>query len=174
MISCVCYSTSDPPCDHCILEALPFSGVDLNEDTDTNQYVDFHERVKMLLDQKDTFVFHESIPDIFHSHQEFDPDYNFYSDTKLNCRYFTVDDYLEHEPKTHLQIICLNIRSAVQNLEKLKVMFNNQIDLCPIIALTETWFNDHTQSLYQIEGFNGFHTVRPNNKRGGGVLRSLN
>ena len=166
MTSCVCESTPAPPCGLCIRETLPFCDADLSEGSDTTQCTDLNDRLKRILDHNETFLFHESLGDIFHNHQEFDPDFNFYSNINLNCRYFTVDEYLNDDQ--NLQIICLNIRSAAKNLEKLPTMFDNQLERCPIIALTETWFNNYTRSIYQIEGFKGFHTVRAN-RRGGGV-----
>ena len=117
MTSCVCESTPVPPCGLCIREALPFCDADVSEGSATTQCTDLNDRLKRILDHNETFLFHESLGDIFHNHQEFDPDFNFYSNINLNCRYFTVDEYLNDDQ--NLQIICLNIRSAAKNLEKL-------------------------------------------------------
>ena len=124
--------------------------------------------LKTLLEQE-IFSPYEPLKDIFSDHQEFDPDYNYYNTITLNCNYFLEEDYLDQKVKQNLQLICINIRSAVKNLIQLTTMLADVFDFCPIIALTETWFNLFNSNLYQIRGYDGFHTIRTNNKRGGGV-----
>ena len=115
--------------------------------------------LKTLLEQE-IFSPYEPLKDIFSDHQEFDPDYNYYNTSNLNCNYFS-EDYLDQKVKQNLQLICINIRSAVKNLIKLTTMLADVFDFCPIIALTETWFNSFNSNLYQIRGYDGFHTIRP-------------
>ena len=146
----------------------PFPNGDLFPDVGVSLWPKDQNVLNTLLEQK-PFTLYESAKDIFSDHQEIDPDFNFYNTINLSCNYFSEEEYLNHRATKNFQIICINIRSAVKNLEKLTTLMDGVLDFCPIIALAETWLSSYNSDLYQLNGYDSFNTVRTKNKTGGGV-----
>merc|ERR1711867_139602 len=69
----------------------------------------------------------------------------------------------------HLQLSNFNARSLNANFDKIET-YISQLDFrFDIIAVSETWFSEHTQiQVFNIEGYN-VHYVSRNDGRGGGV-----
>ena len=105
-----------------------------------------------------------------------DPDSNLFNgihaniDSSLQSKLQTIDEYNTStifSPNSCLSILNHNIRSLNCNGDSF-IGFINTIQHQPdVIVLTETWLSDDNKSIYNIEGFTAYHTIR--NTRGGGV-----
>lgn len=67
----------------------------------------------------------------------------------------------------YLNVIHINIRSLQKNFDGLKSFLSCLPKPPDIIALTETWLQEHTKHLYSMEGYDSFHLVRTNREHGG-------
>ena len=116
----------------------------------------------------------ENLDDIGPFNSEIDPDQNLLTDSKLKCAYYTFQSFdaylLETLPKEtlNLTLLCVNIRSAPRNLEKLDMLIDQCIFKPRVIGITETWLNESNQDLYHLNNYNSVNSVRTN-KKGGGV-----
>ena len=147
-------------CSMCIGKMLPFYDEDI-ENTDTNLLpFDVTDSMK--------FEFIETLNNFQEREMELDPDYNLYGNINMECVYQEVEDFRTTNGN-NMRLVCMNIRSAPKNIEQFNILMDPVFGYCPIIALTETWFNPDSAKLYFINDFAGFHTCRPPNKRGGGV-----
>lgn len=109
-------------------------------------------------------------------YSKYDSDTNFLKLPKLDCKYYSIDNLNklmnDNEKRTNtLSVLHLNIQelnphfdSFLTNLHLIKHSF-------PIIALTETWLNEHSYNLFNINGYTAVHTGRENvGPRGGGGI----
>ena len=70
---------------------------------------------------------------------------------------------------TDLLLLNFNIRSIGANLDTFNCftnLLNKKID---IHSFSESWLNDNNKNLYTIEGYEAFHNVRCDGRRGGGL-----
>ena len=71
------------------------------------------------------------------------------------------------ESKRSFNILHLNIRSLQKNCDNLTSLINCLTYPPHIIALSETWLKDSTQHLYNLEGYEAYHTCRTDREHGG-------
>ena len=166
---CMCVNVSKQECPYCLTKLFPFYNVDIDKNSEV-------ELPKCSVAQMDRFDFIENECDIQDWEMDFDVDYNLYGNFNLDCVYQETEALRNLESK-EAKLLCLNIRSAPKNLEQLKlaqVLLEPVLESCPVISLTETWFNADTANLYFLNGFYGFHVYRPSCRRGGGVSIYVN
>lgn len=73
-----------------------------------------------------------------------------------------------------LSIFHLNIRSINAHLDE-TIAFLESINFkFNALCFSESWLNENNKHLYHIEGYNSFHSLRPNNKTGGGLSTFIN
>ena len=163
---CICKDVNTRDCSRCVGMLLPFYNDNIDQSNGSVPY-------QLSVTQTDEFEFFENMNSIQECEIELDPDYNLYGNIKIDCEYQEVEDFRVTDT-TKARIVCLNIRSAPKNMEQFKILMDPVLQYCPIIALTETWFNSVTAELYFLRDFSGFHVCRPSNKRGGGVSIYIN
>ena len=98
-------------------------------------------------------------------------------DTNSLSRYFNFQEYNSATDllgKSYLNIIHLNIRSLHKNCGSLKSLLTCLPKLPDVIALTETWLQEHTKHLYSLEGYTPFHLVRTDREHGGITIYTKN
>ena len=108
---------------------------------------------------------------------EMDPDINYYN-SQCNANLNSCDYYLENsfnKKVTELEIddrafslLHSNIRSAVQNIDKLDSYLSTLNHKFSIVALSESWLKNHNHELYGLSGYRSEHQYRTH-KGGGGV-----
>ena len=102
-----------------------------------------------------------------------DPDENYFENgesvSSAQCNYFSFQEYndLQKNSKNSISIICYNVRSLNANKDSFFAMLNSLESYPEILILTETWYTN--DSIIEINGFVGFHTLRGNQRRSGGV-----
>jgi exonuclease III len=105
-----------------------------------------------------------------------DPDIHFFSGTKFNsnhCEYYSENDfnkmcYENDYANNSLSLFHVNVRSIPKNKSNLDNYLALLTHNFEFIGLTETWLNDQTCNLFNLNGYNSHHYCRPV-KRGGGV-----
>lgn len=93
-----------------------------------------------------------------------------HQDINSLSKYFSFDEYsaaIDSLDNNYLNIIHINIRSLHKNFDSLKSFLICLPKTPDIIALTETWLQEHTKHLYSIEGYDSYHLVRTNREHGG-------
>jgi len=99
-----------------------------------------------------------------------DPDKNISTnDEKLDCRYYTASEFNKSFPNSNnFSLYHVNLRSIPNNIDKL-TYFLEEINLrFNIIAISETWLQEHNTSLYNLRGYNHEYSIR-DKRIGGGV-----
>ena len=84
--------------------------------------------------------------------------------------YYNFEDYVSTITtlkNSYLNIIHINIRSIHKNFDVLKSVLNGLPKPPDVIAVTETWLQEHTKHLYSLEGYNSYHLVRTEREHGG-------
>jgi len=71
--------------------------------------------------------------------------------------------------KNDLKILNWNIRSLSAHFDELLAFLGCIKYEFDVISITESWLNEANQHLFKIDGYEAFHSLRPANKRGGGV-----
>ena len=102
---------------------------------------------------------------------DFDPDQNYFDlfQNSDQHNYYSVDEYNEKfvSSTSNLTIFNINIRSFFKNIEP-ALAFLSSISYFPdVIVLSETWLRESDVQFANIEGYDGFHTLRDG--RSGGV-----
>ena len=93
-----------------------------------------------------------------------------HQDINSLSKYFNFDEYsstVDSLDNNYLNIVHINIRSLHKNFDGLKSFLSCLPKTPDIIALTETWLQEHTKHLYSMEGYDSFHLVRNNREHGG-------
>ena len=102
-----------------------------------------------------------------------DPESNFFNSFTDLCSYYNVQEYINLNcSESDIYNFCLlnyNIRSFTKNGEVFKSLLSTFKTTPQVITLTETWANESTVSLCNIDTYNSHHTYRPGNARAGGV-----
>ena len=78
------------------------------------------------------------------------------------------NNYEESQSDGSLYMLNLNILSLPCNQDSLVDMLDTYVERLHIICLTETWLNQRTADIYNINGFKAINNFRKK-KRGGGV-----
>ena len=106
-----------------------------------------------------------------------DPDFNFFHDLNVTSgssvycseeKFRSLINTQNINSDTSLSFLHLNIRSVPKNLDKLQVYLHSLDFSFSFIGLSETWFNDTTRALYDLETYNQEAVFR-SDRRGGGV-----
>ena len=163
-------------CCECINVALPFSNVTSTDFANILIMENSHSCLDYDIDTNELQCLNlcENLDDIGPFNSEIDPDQNLLTDSKLKCAYYTFqsfDAYLLKElakETSNLTLLCVNIRSAPRNLEKLDMLIDQCIFKPRVIGITETWLNESNQDLYHLNNYKSVNSVRTN-KKGGGV-----
>lgn len=98
-------------------------------------------------------------------------------DTNTLSRYFNIEEYastVKSLGDNYISIIHVNIRSLHKNFDSLKSFLCALPNLPDVIALTETWLQEHTKHIYSIEGYTPFHLVRTDREHGGITVYTKN
>ena len=69
---------------------------------------------------------------------------------------------------TDLLLLNFNIRSIGANFDTYNCFTNLLNKEFDILSFSESWLNDNNKNLYTIEGYEAFHNVRCNGRRGRG------
>ena len=85
---------------------------------------------------------------------------NYYDSNKFNAQNFN--------NVNNFSIINLNIRSITANIDGFNAFINTLNVKFDIITFTESWLNNSTKNLINIDGYYSLHSLRPVN-RGGGI-----
>ena len=86
-------------------------------------------------------------------------------------KYYQINQYnqLNINPHSDLLLLSFNIRSLSANFD----LFNGFSHLLDkkfdIMCFTESWLKDSNKCIYNMEGYNDFHNLRNNDRRGGGI-----
>ena len=78
-------------------------------------------------------------------------------------------DKLSMNSDTDLLILNFNIRSIGANFDTFNCFTNLLNKKFDILSFSKSWLNDNNKNLYTIEGYDAFHNVRCNGRRGGGL-----
>ena len=117
------------------------------------------------MNQDNDNIFNDIDPEINHFAEIF-PDLNnsehsYYSIDKFNENCFTnVND---------LNIIHCNIRSLYAHHDEFLALLSVFRVKFYILCFSESWLTDATIQLINFQGYQSFHSMRPINKRGGGI-----
>ena len=93
-----------------------------------------------------------------------------HTDTTSLSKYYNLDSYTQtthHAPLPFTNIIHVNIRSIRKNFDHLKSLLHCLPKPPDVIAVTETWLQQHTKHMYEIEGYISFHLTRTIREQGG-------
>ena len=99
-----------------------------------------------------------------------DPDENYFEslnsqrESQGKCEYFTVSEFNKNFMNENV-IFNYNIRSFNSNSDSLFCLFQNVSTFPQILVLTETWFKP--KNCQTIQGYEGFHTTRTDQRSGG-------
>ena len=107
---------------------------------------------------------------------DIDPDLNFFNTIDgfaTNCNYHFQDSFVKeckhlNIKENSLSLLHQNIRSLPRNFTNFESYLSTLNLDFSIIGLTETWVNDNTYSLYDLEGYSSSFKYRTN-RSGGGV-----
>ena len=91
-------------------------------------------------------------------------------DVNSLSRYFSFEEYnsvTDTLGNNYLNIIHINIRSLHKNFDSLKSFLTCLPKPPDVIAVTETWLQEHTKHLYSIEHYTPIHLVRTDREHGG-------
>lgn len=103
--------------------------------------------------------------------ERYDPDINFMP--QISCEYFSDNDLMHFtSANMGLSLLHANVRSATRNLSTLLDTLHVTNSKFSILALTETWLNQHNFSTCDILGYTHIGTCRKHT-RGGGVSLHL-
>ena len=85
--------------------------------------------------------------------------------------YYNINNFneLKINSKTDLLLLNFNIRSLSANFDLFDgycSVLNKKFD---ILSFTESWLTNDNKQLYGISGFNDFHSLRNDGRRGGGI-----
>jgi len=96
--------------------------------------------------------------------------------TDSQSEYYDVDklNSIQCDGEFNFRLVCLNIRSLSSNYDEFLTFLQNIKHKFDVICLTESWLTDENCHLYQIDGYNAFHCLRRNGKRGGGISVYVN
>ena len=99
-----------------------------------------------------------------------DPDTNLATNShQLDCQYYTENTFnTKFPPSDKFSIFHVNMRSIPNNLDKLIYYLEGIQHTFNIIAISETWLQEHNKTLYNIRGYNHEYVIRTN-RVGGGV-----
>ena len=101
-----------------------------------------------------------------------DPDENYFSSDGPSIdgsvKYYSSGEYndmIQNFNSDYVSVITYNIRSFSANEETLFTLLDSLVSYPQIIVLTETWFSEDNK--FEINGYNGYHTVRSDRRSGG-------
>ena len=70
---------------------------------------------------------------------------------------------------TDLLLLNFNVRSIGSNFDIFNCFTNLLNKKFDILSFSDSWLNDNNEILYTIEGYDAFHNVRCDGRRGGGL-----
>ena len=70
---------------------------------------------------------------------------------------------------TDLLLLNFNIRSIGASFDTFNYFTNLLNKRFDILTFSESWLNDNNKNLYNIEGYDAFHNVQCDGRRGGGL-----
>lgn len=95
---------------------------------------------------------------------------NGHNDLTSLSKYYSIEKYnkyIKTTSQSYFNILHLNIRSLQKNFDNLTSLLECLATPPHIIALSETWLKDSTQHLYNLKGYEAYHTCRANREHGG-------
>ena len=95
---------------------------------------------------------------------------NGHTDLISLSKYYSIEEYnkyIKTVSQSYFNILHLNIRSLQKNFDNLTSLLECLANPTHIIALSETWLKDSTQHLYNLKGYEAYHTCRTNREHGG-------
>ena len=155
-------------------ESLPFHSID----TDEINYIYSHDTVS------------ETITEVYQKYKTFektnvnegsnvldwdlgiDPDVNFLNETKLQCGYYTNEEFnVRYNSIKGLLIIHFNARSLKCNVESISNFLDTLDVVADVIAVSETWLRPH-DDIHDVSmsGYNMYNTYRTTGLGGGTSL----
>ena len=88
-----------------------------------------------------------------------------------SSKYYEIEHYnkLEIDTNTDFSLLNFNIRSLSANFD----LFNGFLSLLDskfdVITFTESWLKENNKNLCIFDGYNEFHNLRTDGRRGGGI-----
>ena len=98
-----------------------------------------------------------------------DPDFNYFDNiVKDNtCLKYNSSSFNNISDFDEFSVLSFNIRSFHKNIDEFIASVNVFKDKIDVLILSETWLNDSTVSLCNLEGYNAFHSIRSSRTCGG-------
>ena len=76
---------------------------------------------------------------------------------------------LSMNSNTDLLLLNFNVRSIGANFDTFNGFTNLLNKKFDILSFSQSWLNDNNKNLYTIEGYEAFHNIRCDGRRGGGL-----
>ena len=88
-----------------------------------------------------------------------------------NCKYVNIQKFNEsiRASCNDFSLLCWNCRSLYPKLDEISCTINELNCNFDIITFTESWLDDASKNMAQLLDYTSYHSLRNNNKRGGGV-----
>ena len=111
-------------------------------------------------------------------HWQVDPDIQFYPSVQYiqstTCDYYSEDKFISiiaegNKRARNLSFFHINIKSLPKHYDGFEIYLNSLTFKFSFIALSETWFDEYKQGLYELPNYTSINEFRTN-KKGGGVL----
>ena len=167
-------------CFQCAESVFPFNHIEsdslflesISEYWSKNQNFPFHK-----LEHYEFNPFELNEADFMANLHNSDPDLQYFNDQSyinaINCDYYLEDGFAQKSSKLCVNdkgfsLMHLNIRSVPKNLSQFYNYSQGLKFTFSVVGLSETWLNESTRDLYNIDGYQHFSLVREK-KRGGGV-----
>ena len=118
------------------------------------------------MNQDDDDIFNDIDPEVNHFVEIF-PDLN-NSEHRDN---YSIDKFNENcvTNVNYLNIIHCNIESLYAHHNEFLSLLSVLRDKFDILCFSESWLTDATKQVINFQGYQSFHSLRPINKRGGGI-----
>ena len=165
-LSCYCCSCNEP--------ILPFNHIE----EDINFLASVYEVDKRTLFRSEKIfnLFELNESETYSQLFDIDPDVNSFNEINHHVsNYFLedtfqtkLDNYISDQCSHHFSVCHHNIQSVKKNLDKLKTYLNTLGFPFSIVALSETWLQDTTCTLYNLPGYS-FIKQHRRERTGGGV-----
>jgi hypothetical protein len=167
-------------CSLCSADILPFNHYDDDEDFINALSDNWFVKDVLSIENLNERLFNPFELDDIESnilYDDIDPDCNYFRDLDVTSHpsvYHTVDTFNEYihtsdtDDVLSLSYLHLNIRSIPKNFDSLLTFLDTLHFSFSFIGISETWFNESTRALYDLDKYNQLAVYRTD-KRGGGV-----
>ena len=115
------------------------------------------------------------------THADIDPELNHFSElypdihSSIISKYYSIEAFnkIDSKSSNDLAVIHVNVRSLFNKLDHFQALLDLLAVKFDIICFSECWLNESNKDLVCLDGYNVFHSLRPN-RIGGGVSVFVN